>query len=166
MSIENVLGLDLETTGLDEHEDGILEIGMQIIAPNFERLDSCVIQVRQPAHIMARMSDAVRAQHERSGLLAAVEEDGMLPSDAAATARMFAEKHFPKGRALLLGNSIHFDRKFVKTQLRELEELLHYRMIDASAIREAVRIFGADHRTMVDIDNSVATVREFVGRLK
>ena len=166
MSIELVLGLDLETTGLDPTLDGILEIGLQVIAPDFSTVASVTWLVKQSRAILDRMSTAVRAQHERSGLLRACEERGVPQEDAFNEAVKTTRFHFPEGKAILLGASIHFDRGFIKAQIPDLEKLLHYRMIDSSSIREAVRIFGSEHRTQADIANSARTVREFVERLK
>lgn len=48
----------------------------------------------------------------------------------------------------------------------DLEARLHYRMIDSSSIREAMRIFGSEHRTMADIDTSIETVKKFIEKIK
>lgn len=115
MSIENCLGLDIETTGLDPVADGILEVGMKVVKPDFSIADIFLVYIKQPAEILARMSPAVKAQHERSGLLRDCEEHGVPHAVACSRATAFVAKHFADAKAILLGSSIHFDRSFVKS---------------------------------------------------
>ena len=46
----------------------------------------------------------------------------------------FVKQYFiPDQPVYLAGNSIHQDRKFIEREWRELDKLLHYRMLDVSA---------------------------------
>lgn len=166
MSIEMVLGLDLETTGLDEEEDYILEVAAKVVAPNY----AVAAQGRWVLFCdeagLARMSPAVRAQHEKSGLLAEVRASTLGHEHADEFLSEFVKVWWPESKPMLLGNSIHFDRRFIRHDMPKTEKLLHYRMIDVSAIREAVRVFGCKHRADVDVDNSIAELKHMMGRLK
>jgi oligoribonuclease len=66
----------------------------------------------------------------------------------------------------LAGNSIGTDRRFLATQLPEIEEYLHYRSVDVSTIKELCRRWYPDvlksapekkggHRALQDIRESV-----------
>jgi oligoribonuclease len=67
----------------------------------------------------------------------------------------------------LAGNSIGTDRRFLATQLPEIEEYLHYRSVDVSTVKELARRWypeamkaapakAGGHRAMDDIRESVA----------
>jgi oligoribonuclease len=67
----------------------------------------------------------------------------------------------------LAGNSIGTDRRFLATQLPEIEEYLHYRSVDVSTIKELCRRWypqvaktapekKGGHRALQDIVESVA----------
>lgn len=75
-------------------------------------------------------------------------------------------------RPQLAGNSIHFDRGFMKVHLPQAEAELHYRMIDVSSMDElARRVWKATHdarpkandahRAMSDVERSLALTRYY-----
>jgi oligoribonuclease len=80
----------------------------------------------------------------------------------------FLRLHIPEARSVpLAGNSIGTDRRFLATQLPEIEEYLHYRSVDVSTLKELCRRWYPDvakttpekkggHRALQDIQESVA----------
>jgi oligoribonuclease len=106
--------------------------------------------------------------HTRSGLLAAVEASTLSLADAGAETLAFLQKHIPEPRTVpLAGNSIGTDRRFLATQLPEIEDYLHYRSVDVSTMKELCRRWRPDvykaaptkkggHRALQDIRESVA----------
>ncbi len=72
----------------------------------------------------------------------------------------------PKG-VVLVGNSVHFDRSFMEEHLPSSTKLLHYRMIDTSAMRMCFREWCEEppaevkmaHRAMKDCEASLDTLR-------
>jgi oligoribonuclease len=76
--------------------------------------------------------------------------------------------HIPEPRTVpLAGNSIGTDRRFLATQLPEIEEYLHYRSVDVSTLKELCRRWYPEvsktapekkggHRALQDIVESVA----------
>jgi oligoribonuclease (3'-5' exoribonuclease) len=115
-----LIGCDLETTGLDECQEDILEIALVAIeTPSFKIIDSYTAIVIPSefcwAHVKNPQTDGqkyVRAMHEKSGLFQAIDEQGWighkvkdgealkpramrhaLPSEAEAEALAFVAKH-------------------------------------------------------------------------
>jgi oligoribonuclease len=79
-------------------------------------------------------------------------------------------------RPQLAGNSIHFDRGFMKVHLPEAEAQLHYRMIDVSTINEMASRFWKPahdarpkaklaHRAMPDAEESLGYARYYAAAL-
>lgn len=161
--------MDLEMTGLDPQRHTIIEIATLItddeLAVVAEGPDLVVSAT--PAQL-AEMDDYVRSMHTHSGLLAAVEASTLSLADAGAATLDFLRQHLPEaGTVPLAGNSIGTDRRFLATQLPEIENYLHYRSIDVSTVKELARrwypaqLAGApakkiSHRAMDDVRESVA----------
>jgi oligoribonuclease len=114
------------------------------------------------------MDETVRALHERSGLLAAIERSRLTLRAAGAATLDFIRHHVPEpATAPLCGNSIGTDRRFLDAQLPSVDRYLHYRSIDVSSVKELVRrwypaLFAAlpkkaeTHRPLDDIRESIA----------
>ena len=80
-------------------------------------------------------------------------------------------------RPQLAGNSIHFDRGFMKVHMPNAEAELHYRMLDVSSINELMRRANkpvwegrprtaetAAHRAMPDAEESLRVCRYYAAR--
>lgn len=160
MSIENVLFLDLETTGLDPKVDRILEVAAEVVAPDWSVVSEYSMVVHwDKEDTVHLMSASVHGQHFRSGLIQEVFKSELPWEDIEPLLYTWIKQYFPNGRAILAGNSIHFDRSFIKAQMPEVEKLLHFRMIDVTSIMEARRIFKAPHRALADIQASKNRLR-------
>ena len=93
----------------------------------------------RPAQL-AEMDDFVTAMHTRSGLLEAMAASTLTLEEAGAQTLEFLKLHIPEPRTVpLAGNSIGTDRRFLATQLPEIEEYLHYRSVDVSTLKELCR---------------------------
>jgi len=83
--------------------------------------------------------------------------------DAAAHLHGFVTEHASGTRATYLaGNSIHNDRKWLERDFRDTDELLHYRMLDVSALKLVVAstvgiqvVKNESHRALSDIYESM-----------
>jgi oligoribonuclease len=144
----HLLWLDLETTGVDESADPILEIGaiLTSIEPPFAELAEA--QVVTGAGLdpdwRDRMNATVLEMHTGNGLLAAVAESRSTVADAAQ--RIIAqllEPHTRPHRVLLAGSGVgHFDRRFVAAQMPALDAWLQYPCLDVGVIRRGFGIVG------------------------
>lgn len=84
--------------------------------------------------------------HGRSGLTQAVLASTTDAATASAQLLAYIKRYVPEPRtALLAGNSVHADRAFLaKKPYAPILEWLHYRLLDVSSIKEAVRRWGSE----------------------
>ena len=75
-----------------------------------------------------------------------------------------------KGQAPLCGNSVHTDRRFIRKEMPNLENFLHYRIIDVSTIKGLAKRWypsinppekNSAHLAMSDIKESVEELKWF-----
>jgi oligoribonuclease len=164
--------MDLEMTGLDPARHVIVEIACLITDDELVVVaEGPDLVVHQPPEALALMDDVVREMHTKSGLLAEIEASTLTLEEAGAQTLAFLKEHIPEPRTVpLCGNSIGTDRRFLATQLPEIEEWLHYRSIDVSTIKELARRWypkvldaapkkAGSHRALGDIHESVDELR-------
>ena len=114
----------------------------------------------------------MRTMHEKSGLLA--ELDGGLTLDEAEQQVLaYVKEHCPSGsRPPLAGNTVATDRSFLARDMPQLEQFLHYRIVDVSSIKELARRWfprayynapakGGNHRALADIRESIEELRYY-----
>ena len=84
----------------------------------------------------------------------------------------FLDKNFGK-TVYLAGNSIHQDRKFIEREMPELNERLHYRMLDVSAWKIYFEnalgrkfVKPENHRALDDIEGSIEELKWYLTFLK
>jgi oligoribonuclease len=161
--------LDLEMTGLDPSRHTIVEIALLVTDDDLTIIEEGPdLIVHASAEQLAEMDDFVLAMHTRSGLLERVQASTLSLAEAGTQAMAFLTSHIPEARTVpLAGNSIGTDRRFLATQLPEIEDYLHYRSIDVSTIKELCRRWHPEvykgapakkggHRALLDIRESVA----------
>ena len=161
--------MDLEMTGLDPSRHVIVEIASLVTADYLAIVaEGPDLVVHATPAQLAEMDDFVTAMHTRSGLLDAMAASTLTLEEAGAQTLEFLKLHIPEARTVpLAGNSIGTDRRFLATQLPEIEEYLHYRSVDVSTIKELCRRWypqvaktapekKGGHRALQDIVESVA----------
>jgi oligoribonuclease len=137
---ENLCWLDLETTGLDPLCDAILELGITITTKQLEPVASKSWVFRPSRNIRLKEIDPfVWKMHQdnnlwNESLTAPIGFD--LSVDQAG---VFISEHKAKGSPLC-GSTISFDRNFLKVQAPELLQVLHYRNIDVSTLKNMMAI--------------------------
>ncbi|MGD0748340.1 MAG: oligoribonuclease [Acidimicrobiales bacterium] len=161
--------IDLEMTGLDPARHTIVEIACLVTDDDLALVEEGPdLVVHATPEDVAGMDDFVRTMHTRSGLLAEMESSTLSLADAGAQTLAFLKQHIKEPRTVpLAGNSIGTDRRFLATQLPEIEDYLHYRSVDVSTLKELCRRWRPDvykaapmkkggHRALQDIRESVA----------
>ena len=169
-----LLWIDLEMTGLDPSEDKILEVAA--IATDMElnkiatyeavvHVDEKLMQSRMIGEFWEKNSksrDALFKQNQTGEPVEKVERELL----------EFVKKHFNK-EVYLAGNSIHQDRKFIEREMPELNNILHYRMLDVSAwkiyFENALNkkfIKPENHRAIDDINGSIEELKWYLTFLK
>jgi oligoribonuclease len=161
--------IDLEMTGLDPSRHVIVEIATLVTDDDLTIVaEGPDLIVHATEEQLAQMDDFVTAMHSRSGLLEAMAVSTLTLEEAGAQTLEFLKLHIPEARSVpLAGNSIGTDRRFLATQLPEIEEYLHYRSVDVSTVKELSRRWYPDimktapekkggHRALLDIRESVS----------
>jgi oligoribonuclease len=161
--------MDLEMTGLDPLRHVIVEIATLVTDDDLAIVaEGPDLVVHATPEQLAEMDDFVTAMHTRSGLLEAITSSTLTLEEAGAQTLEFLKLHIPESRTVpLAGNSIGTDRRFLATQLPEIEEYLHYRSVDVSTLKELGRRWYPEivktapekkggHRALQDIQESVA----------
>lgn len=165
-SPSNLAWLDLEMTGLDAGSDVILQCALIVTSAELVPLEEWVADVWQPAEALARMTPFVREMHTTTGLLPRVLASTV---DLAHAEKELLERiagwcPYP---AVICGNSIGTDRRFVERHMPGLAAYLHYRSVDVSSIKVLAKLWYGEaaayqkpeqgkHDALVDIRNSIA----------
>jgi oligoribonuclease len=164
-----LLWVDLEMTGLDFEKDVIIEVAAEITDMNFKTLASYEALVRQPERKLKHMNPWAQAQHDSSGLTERVRQQGKPERDVVHELVGFIKAQFGNEPATLAGNSIHNDRLFIKKWWPQVEELLHYRMMDVSSWKIIMQAkYGVKfekretHRAFDDIQASIAELQYYI----
>ena len=168
-----LLWVDLEMTGLDTKNDVILEVAAEITDFNFKTLASYEAVISQPQGKLDNMNEWCMTQHTSSGLLERIKTEGRPEAEVVNELVNFIKIHFTEGPAILAGNSIHNDRQFIKTWWPEIDELLHYRMLDVSSFKILMQakydvFFNKKevHRAFDDIQASIAELQFYLEQIK
>ncbi len=161
-----LIWLDMEMTGLDPETCVPIEVAIIITGADLEEREEYHAVVHQPPEALASMNDFVREMHTGNGLLTRVANSDTSIDQADRALAALVLRHCPEGKAVLAGNSIHQDRRFIARYFPELEKTLHYRMVDVSTLKELVRRwYGAgalypktesDHTALADTRQSIA----------
>jgi oligoribonuclease len=173
-SLENLVWIDCEMTGLDVEKDSLVEIAVLVTDSELNILDdaglSVVIKPRPDS--LAQMGDFVTQMHQESGLLPLLA-NGLDVAEAERKILEYIKGFAPEVRsAPLAGNSIGTDRMFLNRYMPALDAHLHYRNIDVSSIKELTRRWfpkvyfqlpkkSGGHRALADIRESIAELRYY-----
>ena len=162
----NLAWLDLEMTGLDAQSDVILQAALIITNSDLVPLEEFVCDIWQPDEALARMTPFVRDMHEATGLTSRVRASKL---DLGAAERKLMERvsGWCAYGAILCGNSIGQDKRFVDRWLPGLSGYLSYRTVDVTSIKILAKLWYGDagvfpkptqgeHDALVDIKNSIA----------
>lgn len=181
-----LLFLDLETTGLDAAHNIVLEVAAILVRDDFSEVARFgrVIGWAPAARFSTGdcryydIDPVVIAMHTTNGLWAASARSPhkcvTVDADLAAFVRTHCgadvgEKQGPQ----LAGNTINFDRAFLKRLFPETHALLHYRNLDVTTLNEMSKRFwpevhlarpraaNAAHRAMADCLESLECARYY-----
>lgn len=172
--LRHIVWLDCEMTGLrvnandpDKPDDEIVEIGVIVTDGNLVPVDKGMTLVVKPSDAaLANMNSFVHKMHRDSGLLAEIP-NGVSVADAERAVLDYITTHVPERQtAQMGGNTIHMDRRFLSKYMPAVEDYVHYRSVDVSAIKElAIRWFpdvldgmpakNGNHRALADAIESI-----------
>lgn len=137
---DHMLWLDLETTGVDESKDSIIEVGAVLTDLELTELDSYSMLVRPTDMALGRLyrNEIVRGMHTDNGLLDALSGPDDLPRIGQVDHRIvdWLVDLTTGKRAILAGSGVgHFDRRFIKAHMPQLDQRLTHWCIDVGVIR-------------------------------
>ena len=160
--------VDCEMTGLDLTKDVMIEIAALVTDGDLNVLgDGVDLVISARDELLDGMLPVVAEMHASSGLTDEVRASSVTIEQAQAQVLDYIRAFAPQPRmAPLCGNSIGTDRGFITRDMPELDEFLHYRMIDVSSIKELARRWyprvyfgqpakGLAHRALADIRESI-----------
>ena len=162
--------IDLEMTGLNYHHDTILEIASIITDTNLNIIaHGPNLIIHQPDEILQRMDPWCIETHSKSGLLAKVQESFISLEEAEQQTLTFIQEHCVKNSAPLCGNTIWFDKLFLKKDMPDIVSYLHYRVVDVTAFKIMLSGWTGkkdvgfkkknSHRALDDIEESIAELK-------
>lgn len=160
-------------TGLDPEKDRIIEVAVEVTDFDFKTLASYEAVISQTKKSLKKMNEWSLRQHKASGLTERVKKEGRNEREVAREITGFIKSQFGHEPAILAGNSIHNDRTFIKKWWPEVEEVLHYRMLDVSSFKILMQTkYGVNfakkdvHRAFDDIQASIAELQYYISALK
>lgn len=175
---ENLCWLDLETTGLRANDDAILELGIVITDKNLRKVAEQSWLVKPSKNVpITEIDPYVFNMHNKSGLWEecfGVEATWL--DSAERSAMQFIQNNGAQGSPLC-GNTISFDRAFLKAQAPALLTCLHYRNIDVSTLKNVMKMHFPDvppfvpsqdaaHRVLSDLNTSIAEYGYYLNIIK
>lgn len=180
--------LDLETGGLNEQGDQVLEVharfGVVTVTDGWVPSEFSLSRVLPLIDDVRAWHPAVVEMHTKNGLLvesvAARKDENQANDFASAFYRCDADLHKlalsfrqsmggdDKTKITLLGNSVHFDLRFVKRVFPDFARLLSHRAFDVTAIRLFCQSLGMPkpegepaHRAEADVGESLRLLADF-----
>ena len=170
-SASNLAWLDLEMTGLNALEDVILQAALIVTDAQLNVLEEFVCDIWQPDGLLERMVPFVKDMHETTGLTSRVRKSrvDLMVAERKLLERVAGWCAYP---AVLCGNTIGQDKRFVDQWMPGLSGYLSYRTVDVTSIKllakswygeEAVyeKPVKGEHDALVDIKNSIAELLHY-----
>jgi oligoribonuclease len=167
----NLAWLDLEMTGLDPQKDVIIQAALIITDVQLNVLEEFVCDIWQPDAALERMVPFVKEMHETTGLTERVRKSklDLLVAERKLLERVAGWCAYP---AVLCGNTIGQDKRFVDQWMPGLSGYLSYRTIDVTSLKLLTKAWYGDeavydkpvkgeHDALVDIKNSIAELAHY-----
>jgi oligoribonuclease len=167
-SAGHLVWIDCEMTGLDLTSDRLVEVAVLVTDSQLNPLDPGLdLVINAPDDVLDGMTEVVAEMHAKSGLTDAVRASTLTEAEAEQQLLAYIKRFVPDRRsAPLCGNSIGTDRGFLARDMPELDDHLHYRMVDVSSLKELARRWfprvyfaqppkGLAHRALADIIESL-----------
>lgn len=171
--MKKLLWVDLEMSGLDDAKDVILEAAVVVTDMQLTVLERLERVVFQSDETLAAMHPWCIEHHGESGLTQACRNGEPLEKVETDLLALLA-RHWPENEmAVLAGNSVGTDRRFLMRWMPRLGARLHYRVLDVSSFKIVFKErFGIlfdkaeAHRAVADIDESIAELGHYLKHIR
>lgn len=177
VAAQRLAWLDLETTGFPDlandgvHDHRILEIAAVVTDGYFNEIARLQLVIGFPLSSTKNLCDqVVLDMHTENGLFAEVAFSRNTISSAEADVIEFlSENGITRQSSPLCGNGITFDRMFIEAQMPDLNDYLHYRQLDVSAVKMFLKTINPNleppkkrpHRALDDILESIEEAKHY-----
>ncbi len=165
---KRLVWLDLEMTGLDPKVDRILEIATVVTDGNLNVIaEGPDIVIHHSDKVLANMNEWSVRQHALTGLTDKVRESKISVKKAEALTLNFLENLLDPGVSPLCGNTVSQDRRFLFKYMPKLEQFFHYRHLDVSCFKIAIKRWSqakpfykvSRHQALSDVYDSISEMR-------
>lgn len=151
-TITHFLWLDLETTGLDQDHDLIIEVGViltsvDLATEHFAFSQVCSEYALAKFLLESYEDGVVLAMHTENGLLAQMKanRDHLQPAHEVGKfiCGLMGDCGVEPHAVMLAGSGVsHFDRRFIAAQMPKLDKFLAYPSLDIGVIRRAASFWA------------------------
>jgi oligoribonuclease len=160
--------IDCELTSLDFHNTRIVEIACVVTDNDLNILGEPISHIigYSQAEIDPLLSEWSREHFQESGLLNEIYASTTTTQEAQQDILDYISQYTAMGESPLCGNSVGQDRRALYNNMPELEQFLHYRIIDVSTLKELANRWHPEvldkvqkaqtHRALDDIKESIA----------
>ena len=178
---KKILWVDLEMTGLNPKKDRILEVAAIITDWDFNEIATFESAVKvSPKIIKERMVGDFwdKFSDVKNSLIKQNKQSSSSSKEVEQELISFLNEHFKEDisnneKIILAGNSIHQDRRFIRSEWKNLDELLHYRMLDVTSWKRVMNekyhhVFAKpeEHRALDDIRGSIMELKYYLKKVK
>lgn len=179
------LWVDLETTGLNDRTDVVLECAA-ILTDRWGDITATPVQFfmrneegnhYEQAILRAKANMAWAGLHANNNLLKDYfEGEKLSPERAVGELGGLLGLVEDASQILLAGSSISFDKGFLTSQMPDVLDMIHYRVVDTSSVKELCRRLNPDlyaklddattptkmHRSLPDLVDSIHEYKFYV----
>ncbi|EAR90411.1 oligoribonuclease (macronuclear) [Tetrahymena thermophila SB210] len=168
-----LLWCDCEMTGLNFlNNDQIIEIATLLTDGELTQvIKGPELIIQAPKELLESMDEWCTNTHKGSGLYDKVlKSEVTLQMAEEQVIKFLKDNGIEQKEALLAGNSIHADMKFIQKQMPNLYNFLHYRLVDVSTVKELTKRWNPEilkkapvkkggHRALDDILESIEELK-------
>lgn len=160
-----LLWLDIETTGLSENEDLLLEVGLIVTDEQLRVAASIDVVIGYNRVQDLVTNDFVRQMHEQNGLLGLVEQSAVTVLRAEQILLEWVEREDASG-LYMAGSGVHFDRRWLRRWMPAFVKQFHYRNFDMTTLRYFFEEEKqtTSHRALADLKQNIADLRRLLLR--
>ena len=165
--------LDLEMTGLDPDRERIIELACFIVEADLSPVkgaEMCVAVMPEDPSLLDSMDSWNTKTHGDSGLIRRVREEGVSIGEAEEQMMELLSEHMTKG-AIIAGNSVHHDMRFIRREMPLVADFCTFRLIDVSSFKELLRRMApdgprfykrSDHTALADAKASLSELKFYI----
>ena len=173
MKESRICMLDLEMSGLDPESERIIEVACFVVEADLTPVpgaEMCLAVMPDDPGVLDSMDEWNTRTHGESGLVKRIRENGATIREAEDAVMELLREHMAKG-AIICGNSVHHDMRFIRREMPMVADFCTFRIIDVSSIKELLRRVApdgprfykrSDHTALADAKGSLDELRFYV----